>query len=99
LEKVAFALKEGEMSGIVQVGDKFVILLCLGHTKPEPVEFDKVKQEIYDDLFEKKLRLEMAKAFDQMMDSARIENFLANTRQAPKPKATNARNQSVPRRQ
>ena len=84
LEEQAFRLKEGEMSGIIQVGDKFVILLCLGYTKPVEVKFDDVRQEIYDDLFEKKLRIEMARSFDQMMDGARIENFLANTRQAPK---------------
>jgi parvulin-like peptidyl-prolyl isomerase len=99
LEKAAFELKQGEMSGIIQVGDKFVILLCLGHTKSEQVNFEQVKQEIYDDLFEKKMRLEMAKVFDQMMESSRIENFLANTRQTPKPPRTsNPKSQSVPRR-
>jgi hypothetical protein len=90
LEDQAFALKDGEMSGIIQVGEKFVILLCLGHTDPIPKKFEEVKPNIYEDLYEKKLRIEMAKAFDMMTESARIENFLANTRQVPK--------QSVPQR-
>jgi parvulin-like peptidyl-prolyl isomerase len=90
LEQQAFALKAGEMSGIIQVGDKFVILLCVGHTQPIEKKFEEVRQEIYEDLYEKKLRIEMAKAFDLMTESARVENFLANTRQVPK--------QTVPQR-
>jgi parvulin-like peptidyl-prolyl isomerase len=102
LEKAAFALQQGEMSGIIQVEDKFVILLCTGHTEPVKVTFEEVKQEIYDDLFEKKLRIEMAKTFEKMMDGSRIENYLANTRQAPKQpqpsQPSSARGQTVPRR-
>lgn len=90
LEDQAFALKAGEMSGIIQVSDKFVILLCLGHTDPVPKQYEQVKKEIHEDLYEKKLRIEMAKAFDSMNEQARVENFLANTRQAPK--------QAVPQR-
>ena len=29
MEKYAWTLKQGEMSGIIQVGEKFIILLCL----------------------------------------------------------------------
>ena len=39
LEKEAFALKPGEMSGVIQLGDKFIILFCEGYTKPEMVEY------------------------------------------------------------
>jgi parvulin-like peptidyl-prolyl isomerase len=90
LEDQAFALKDGEMSGIIQVGDKFVILLCLGRTDPIQKKFEEVKQDIYEDLYEKKLRIEMADAFENINKLARIENFLANTRQVPR--------QSVPQR-
>ena len=33
LEDVAFELKPGELSGIIQLGDKFVILKCEGRTQ------------------------------------------------------------------
>ena len=39
LEEEAFALKPGELSGVIQVGDKFVILRCEGYTKPANVDF------------------------------------------------------------
>ena len=31
LEQAAFAMKQGEISPVVQVGDQFVILKCEGH--------------------------------------------------------------------
>ena len=34
LEEEAFSLRPGEISGMIQVGDKFVILRCEGFTKP-----------------------------------------------------------------
>ena len=37
LEKEAFALQPGELSGIIQVGDKFILLRCEGYTKPVAV--------------------------------------------------------------
>lgn len=102
LEEQAFALKKGEMSGMIQVADKFVILLCTGHTDPIPQKFEEVKQDIYDDLYEKKLRIEMASAFDKMTKAARIENFLANTRQVPRQvlpqRATSAQGAAAPRK-
>ena len=44
LEKEAFALKPGELSGVIQVDDKYVILFCEGYTKPAEVEFAKVRR-------------------------------------------------------
>ena len=35
LEDVAFQLQDGQLSGIIQVGDKFVILRCEGRTEPD----------------------------------------------------------------
>ncbi len=39
LEEEAFALKPGDMSGMIQLDDKYVILLCEGYTKPIDVKF------------------------------------------------------------
>ena len=94
LEKEAFRLKPGELSGIVAVGDKYVIMRCLGRTEPIVKEFNVVKDELAKDIREKKLRLAMAKEFDHLKDSAQIDNFLAGTSQTAK--RTTARTASQP---
>jgi parvulin-like peptidyl-prolyl isomerase len=87
LEQQAFALKEGEISGVIQVGEKFVILFCEGLTKPEGVEMSEVASILRSDLHEKKIRLAMAKEFDRLQDAADVENILdpkASHKPAPK---------------
>ena len=88
LEKEAFSLQPGEMSSIVQVGDKFVILFCEGYTDPTNVSFAEVKQDIYNDIHEKKQRIAMADVFNQLKESAQVDNFLAGTVQSPTKKAS-----------
>lgn len=84
LEKEAFALAPGDLSGIIDVGGgQYVILFCEGHTKPVEVDFASVRQIIYDDLHEKKLRIEMGKYFDALQAAATIDNYLAGTSQSP----------------
>lgn len=83
LEQTAFALKAGELSGIVQVGDKFVVLWCEGRTKPVEVRIDEVRDVLTRDIFEKKIRIAMSEKFDLIRKEARIDNYLAKTSQAP----------------
>jgi parvulin-like peptidyl-prolyl isomerase len=83
LEDVAFELKPGELSGIVQLGDKFVILKCDGRTQPVEVNPQEVQAILRQDIFEKKLRLAMGEKFDDIRAKARIDNFLAGTSQSP----------------
>ena len=84
LEREAFALNAGELSGIIQIADRFMILLCEGYTKPVEVTFDEVRDELHRDIFEKKQRIEMARFFTHLRESASIDNFLAGTSQSPK---------------
>lgn len=84
LEKEAFALAPGELSSIIQIDQRFVILLCEGRTKPEPVKFEEVKDYIHADIFEKKLNLAMADYFQQLRAQATIDNYIAGTTQAPR---------------
>ncbi|CAL1124955.1 unnamed protein product [Cladocopium goreaui] len=79
LEKEAFGLKPGELSGLVHIGDNWIILHCLGRTTPTPVNFEDVRDEIFADLLEKKQRISMAKTFSGMQKVAKIDNFLDNT--------------------
>ena len=83
LEREAFSLKKGELSGIIQDGENYIILLCLGHTTPVEVEKSQVRQLIYDDLFDKKQRIMMQKHYLQLQNSAEIDNFLTGTSQSP----------------
>ncbi len=84
LEKEAFQLKPGELSGVVQVGSTFVILLCEGFTKPIQTSFAEVRDLIYRDIHEKKMRLEMARAFEELRDQSQVDNFLTNQVKTPK---------------
>jgi len=84
LENEAFRLKAGEISGVIQVGDKYVILRSEGFTTPENVKFPEVRQLLFDDIHEKKLRVAMAQEFERIKNSSQIDNFLAGTTQSPK---------------
>jgi len=83
LEDVAFELKPGELSGIIQMGDKFVVLKCEGRTKPVEVNPQEVREILRQDIFEKKLRMAMGEKFEDIRTKARIDNFLAGTSQSP----------------
>jgi parvulin-like peptidyl-prolyl isomerase len=93
LEDVAFELQPDELSGIIQLGDRFVILKCEGHTEPVDVKPQEVQQILHQDIFEKKLRLAMSERFDEIRSQARIDNYLANTSQSPE-RAKNAARQA-----
>ena len=81
LEKEAFALKRGEISGIIQAGDKWVILFCEGRTTPLDVRFEDVKGQMHADLREKRLRLAMAQEFSKLQEDAQIDNFMTGKSQ------------------
>jgi parvulin-like peptidyl-prolyl isomerase len=83
LEAEAFKLKPGELSGVIQVLDKYVILRCEGYTEPVEVDFNQVKKDIQDDLYEKKLHLEIAQCYDRIQDAAAIDNYLTGSSRAP----------------
>lgn len=83
LEREAFSLEPGELSGVVQVADRFIVLFCEGYTEPAKVEFAEVRDELYADILEKKQRIEMARHFTHLREGAAIDNFLAGTSQSP----------------
>jgi parvulin-like peptidyl-prolyl isomerase len=79
LEKEAFSLHPGQLSSLVQLGDKddkWVILYCLGFTKPIEVKFEDVKKDIIEDIRDKKERIAMADYYERLKDSTTIDNFL-----------------------
>lgn len=84
LEEEAFSLRPGELSGIIQVGDKFIILRCEGFTTPIGVKYAEVRNEIHRHIYEKKLRLAMADYFERLMAAATVDNYLTGESRSPK---------------
>ncbi|MFK7766629.1 MAG: peptidylprolyl isomerase [Mariniblastus sp.] len=81
LEKEAFSLKSGELSKVVQVGEHWIILFCQGRTEPVVTDFDVVKDELYKNILEKKMRLAMSETFQQLREQAQIDNYMVGTSQ------------------
>ena len=77
LEEHAFKLQPGEISEVVQLSmDTYVILFCLGQTKPVVTRIEDVRELIHEDLFEKKLQLEMQKTLEGLYARNTISNYL-----------------------
>lgn len=83
LEEFAFKLQPGALSEIIQVADKFVILLCEGRTERIEVDEDEVRDLLYRDIYEKKLRMAMSVKFEEINSRARVDNYLAGSTHAP----------------
>jgi hypothetical protein len=47
-------------------------------------EFNLVKDELFKDIHEKKVRVAMAKEFDRLKETGQVDNFLAGTSQSGK---------------
>ena len=77
-------MQPGEISPIIVSQDRFIILRCLGRTKPVVEDFAAVRNLLHEDLREKKLRVKMATTFDLIKERAQIDNFLAKTSQSGK---------------
>jgi hypothetical protein len=80
-------MKPGEISGVIALADKFVILFCEGRTKPVVVDEAEVANELRLDLHEKKYRVAMAQEFERLQEAADVENMLdpkASHHPAPK---------------
>lgn len=82
IEKEAFRLAAGELSGIVEVEKQFIILRCQGRTKQVQPDYTKVRDELYKDILEKKQRVLMTKEFDRLKDVSQVDNFLVGTSQS-----------------
>jgi foldase protein PrsA len=76
LEKAAFALRDGQVSGIIQIGQsQFAILLCEGRTR-RTVSFEEVKESLEEHLLESKVQESVAKVFRKLKEEAVVHNYL-----------------------
>jgi len=76
LEEAAFRLKEGQVSGIINVGfNRFVILKSEGFTEQKVQDVNEVRDILEKDLKEEKVQESVAKLFDQLKKNSRIDNY------------------------
>ena len=94
-EAVAFQLQPGALSGIIQIGDKFVILRCEGRTEQLDVDESEVRDLLHRDIYEKKLRLAMSAKFEEINERARVDNYLSGSSRSPDRGAPDRREASV----
>ena len=83
LEREVFSLSQGELSGVVQVADRFLVLFGEGFTEPVDVDFKEVRSELEQDIQDKKQRIAMAEYFTRLRQGSAIDNFVAGTSQSP----------------
>lgn len=76
IEKIAFALKPGEISEIIEIGSQFVILKCEAHLKAQPVPRAKVDKVLAESIRDKKLRQVSDDVFNELQAQAHVENVL-----------------------
>ncbi|HEY3968211.1 MAG TPA: peptidylprolyl isomerase [Planctomycetaceae bacterium] len=80
LEEVAFKMKEGDISAMVQVGpSQIVILKCEGRTVPTVTDISQVESILIEELREEKTQLAVAEVFKKLKAEARVDNYITGT--------------------
>jgi foldase protein PrsA len=85
VEKEAFKLEEGEISGIIAAStpeqNRYVILMCEGHTTPIVKSIDEpgIRDQCHKILEDEKTQVAVAKVFERLKKQAQVDNFLTNT--------------------
>ena len=84
LEKAAFKLKLGEISGVIEVGpSRYVVIKCEGRTEPVVNDIEDVRSTLYDELKETKIQAEVATLFDKIKKQTSVDNYLTQTTTRP----------------
>lgn len=80
VEKAAFKLREGEISGVIQLGiNQYVILKGEGQTEQIVKDINEVKGQLYTDLMEEKVQESVAKLFDELKKTTRVDDYFNGT--------------------
>lgn len=84
IEKEAYRLQPGELSGIIVTGGKYILLRCQGFTEPVVTDPAVVREELVRDLTERKTRELMLAKLDQLTKAAEIDNYIEARDEAPR---------------
>ncbi len=77
LEKAAFELQPGAMSGIVEVNGRYIILRLQGFTTPVVSDMnDSIRAELHRELLEKKQRIAMDQYLTKLRENSEIVDFM-----------------------
>ncbi len=87
LEERAFKMKEGEISPVIQLGTQWVILRCEGRTEPVVTSIEEVRDQLQEDLKERKTQELVAGLFNQLKTQIRVDNYLTNRTEGGAPAA------------
>lgn len=86
VEKEAFRLSPGEVSGVIHVDEgQYVILKCEGRTEPIVTDINEVWDDLYATLKEEKIQESVAITFDAIREAASVENYLTGEKTAGSP--------------
>jgi PPIC-type PPIASE domain len=79
VEKAAFRLQSGEMSPLVNTPEGCVVLRCDKRIPPDTsVSLKSVHDALYKDVFERKVQMEIPKAFAELRERANVNALLAD---------------------
>lgn len=77
VEEAAFKMQPGEISPVMQIGEKkYVILLCEKQTQPIVSNIDEVRSELIEQLREEQTQEAVGRVFAAIKAKAQIHNFL-----------------------
>ena len=83
LEQQAFKLRDGEISGIIQLPfpgmQRYVILKREGLTDPIETKLEDVRPLIEEELREQKIQTEVAKVFTEIKARTKVDNYATQT--------------------
>ncbi len=99
IEEVAFKMKPGEISPVIEFQGQHWILKCEGHTDQVVTDPKEVWDDLYAQVTEEKTQLAVANTFTEIKDRAEIHNYLDRTSSTPGGKATTAKSAPPPPRE
>jgi parvulin-like peptidyl-prolyl isomerase len=86
IEDVVFALREGQVSPIVEWAETFIIFRCEKHLPPQNVNIDQVRERLKTKILDEKSRKSSEKFFEQLLKTAKIEKVFGDpVRMSQKP--------------
>lgn len=81
IEKVAFALKPGQVSEVLQVPEGWLIIKCIGRIPPNStVKLEDKRDELHREVLDKKIAQEIPKVFNELAQKADPNRLLAPER-------------------
>ena len=79
VEKAAFRLQPGQMSPVVDTPDGCVVIRCDKRIPPDTsVSLESKRAALYKDVFERKVQLEIPKAFAELRERANVNTLLTD---------------------